>query len=101
MAQTRGRLQAAPGTSLGAHKVDEAVLDVHAGELDANVVADVESALAAHHPAFDRRRADAYVSALRRRAGDDPVELLADSRGDDERGRRLAHLALHLVRRVF
>src|SRR6185503_15945587 len=90
-----------PRTPSACDEVDEPTLDVHSGERDADVIADVEPAITAHHPPFDRRRADAHVGALRARAGDDPVELLADARGDDERGGRLADLALHLAGRVL
>ena len=56
---------------------------------------------AAHELAFDRRVEDAHPGALRRGAGDDAVEVLADAGGEQQRGGGLAHLALDLVRRVL
>ena len=42
-------------TRLRASEVDEAALDVRVHQLHADPIADIEAALAAHHPPFDRR----------------------------------------------
>ena len=70
-----------PVRSLGlldTHEVDEAALRVRAHEVDADPVAHVESLLAPLDAALHRWVEDANPRTLRRRAGDDTVELLSD-----------------------
>src|SRR5437763_1830991 len=83
---------ASAATALRALEINEPFIDVSVSELHAKPVADVELLLTADQLSFDGRREHADEGALRRRTGDDRVELFADSRRDDERRRRLPDL---------
>src|SRR3954464_13905765 len=76
----------------GNDEVDEAAIGVDAVQPHADAIADVEAALAAHDASLHRRRCDADVGAFVRRAGDQPVERLADTRFDEHRRCRFSYL---------
>src|SRR3954470_11754328 len=82
---SRSRSSAAPAarrccpTSVCPHEVDEAGVDVHIDQLQVHPLADVQSIEAMHDLPFDRRMKHAGPRPLRARAGDDPVEALADA----------------------
>ena len=60
-------------------EVDEAALRVRVNQAHAYAIADVEAFLSALDAPLDRRIEDADPRALRRRAGDDALELLPDA----------------------
>src|SRR5206468_3051290 len=70
-------------------------------ELDADMVADVQTLEAANDLALCRGAAHPHPRALLRSAGDNPVESLADAGRQNECGGGLAHLALDLFGVVF
>src|SRR5436190_8665276 len=87
--------------SCDAREVDEPALDVGADELHPHAVADVETLGALLELALDRRLEQPHPGALLGSAGDDAVELLPDALFEEQRRRRLAHLALDLGGVVF
>src|SRR5258708_25025557 len=89
----------APGS--GALEVDEAALDVGALQRHLHSIADVEAVGAAHEAALDGRPRDPHPRALVRGAGDERVETLAEAVLEQQRRRRLPHLALDLRGVVF
>src|SRR5438034_8021094 len=84
----------------GSLEVDEAALDVDGLQRHRHRIADVQAVESTDQPALDGRPPDPYPGALGRGAGDERVEGLADPMLQDQRGRRLPDLALHLGRRV-
>src|SRR5205807_183095 len=82
--------------SRDAREIDEAPLDVRAHELDAHPVGDVEPLDAPHDLAVHRRREHPHPRSLVAGTRDDRVESLADAGGEQQRRRRLPHLALDL-----
>src|SRR5579871_348570 len=96
-----------PGVSLTLHasratlEIDEPTPDVHLDEPHADPVPDVESRRALDHASLygrmQRADPDAFLPCARHQG----IELLADSRGEQEGGGGLADLALDLVRGVL
>src|SRR5262249_45247098 len=98
-----GSSEAAPGEKpwLGTREVDEAALRVRAHEPYAYLVTHVESLLTPLDAALHRGVEDADPRPLRRRAGDDTVELLSDPAAQEAGRSGLAHHPLDLLGAVL
>jgi len=72
------------------YKINEPPRDIRPNELDANMVAHVEAFIAFDDFALSDGAGDSYPCTLVGSARDDPVELLANARGQQERGRGLS-----------
>ncbi len=68
--------------------------------MNSNLVADIQVFEPADHSPFDRDRQE-RPGTLVGRAGDQSVELLADSRLEEHRCSRLTHLTFDLIGRIF
>src|SRR6185369_8370995 len=92
---TMGSVRCIHGSSV-AREIDKSKLCIGVHEPGTDTITHIQSREGAHELALDERMRDLDPGSFLGRAGDDGIERFANTRFEQQRGRRFAHLALDL-----